>query len=228
MQTTRQIERLWNARQYDRLVRELLAARPEFSHRLVVELSKAVPVAALALIRLDELSQGYHSLNQTLIRTILAAQEGDGGWGDPLLTALCLRALMCNRGQGIAIDRGLNYLSDLQKSEGAWPAVPIRRTAADAYVSAFVLFQLGDQEAFRTVIRFDAAVKWLAQNQASLDDDSQRLWRRASLRARVRSDRGSRVAIADRPLTCDLFGSEGPAFGAALRGGAQVVAAARA
>ena len=35
MQTTRQLDRFWNARQYDRLARELLTARIESSPRLV-------------------------------------------------------------------------------------------------------------------------------------------------------------------------------------------------
>src|SRR4051794_40933993 len=103
MQTTRQIERLWSARQYDRLARELLAGRVENSPRLAAELSRAVPAAALAIVRLDELNQPLHPLNGVLIRTIIAAQEGDGGWGDVLVSVLCLRALMCNKGQGIAI-----------------------------------------------------------------------------------------------------------------------------
>src|SRR4051812_12434925 len=149
MQTTRQIERHWNARQYDRLARELLAARPENSPRLVAELSRAVPAAALALIRLDELNQANHHLCGKLIRTIIAAQEGDGGWGDPIITALCLRALMCSRGLGISIERGIAYLASLQKNEGAWPAEPIRRMPEDAFVTAFILFHLADQDAFR-------------------------------------------------------------------------------
>src|SRR5688500_2877436 len=111
MQTTRQIDRHWNARQYDRLARELLAPRPEYSPRLLAELSRSVPVAALAIIRLDELNQANHPLNGKLIRTIIAAQEGDGGWGDPLVTALCLRALMCGKGVGLCVNRGLAYLA---------------------------------------------------------------------------------------------------------------------
>src|SRR6266404_2027439 len=169
MQTTRQLDRFWNARQYDRLARELLSARIEFSPRLLGELARPVPAAALALIRLDELNQGVHPLNEKLIRTIIAAQEGDGGWGDLIVSALCLRALMCNRGQGIAIDRGIAWLANLQKPEGAWPSVPIRRTTEDAFVSAFILFQLGDQPAFRAAVRLDAAVNWLAQNEATFD-----------------------------------------------------------
>src|SRR3954451_21867614 len=148
MQTTRQLDRFWSARQYDRLARELLTARIESSPRLVAELAHPVPAAAMALIRLDELNQGFHPLNEKLIRTIIAAQEGDGGWGDLIVSALCLRALMCNRGQGIAIGRGIAYLAPLQKPEGPWPPVPIRRTTEDAFVSAFILFQLADQPAF--------------------------------------------------------------------------------
>jgi hypothetical protein len=187
MQTTRQIERLWSTRQYDRLTRELLAGRVENSPRLAAELSRAVPAAALAVIRLDELNQPLHPLNGVLIRTIIAAQEGDGGWGDVLVTALCLRALMCSRGQGVAIEQGLAYIANLQKDEGAWPAVPIRRTDADAFASAFVLFQLADHEAFRAAVRLDAAVEWFSRNEPNLDDVTARLWHRASLRARLRT-----------------------------------------
>ena len=187
MQTTRQIERLWSARQYDRLAREILAARPEFSHRLVAELSHSVPAAALALIRLDELSQAHHPLNQVLIRHVIAAQEADGGWGDPLVTAICLRALSCGRGQGPCVDRGFAYIADLQKAEGIWPAVSIRRTSEDAFTSAFILFCLADHPGFRVTVRLEDAVGWFDRHEVSLDGDSQRLWHRASLRSRLRA-----------------------------------------
>lgn len=187
MQTARQIERFWNAKQYDRLARELLAARLESSPRLVGELSRNVPAAALALIRMDELNQSHHPLAQKFIHCILAAQEADGGWGEPLVTALCLRALLCSRGQGVSIERGITYLAAMQKAEGAWPLVPIRRTTEDAFVSAFILFQLASDPTFRATVRFDAAVQWFMQNEAKLDEDTQKLWQRASLRCRVGS-----------------------------------------
>lgn len=186
MQTLRLIDRLWNSRQYPRLAHELLAARPEFSLRLVNELSKPVPIAALALIRLDELAQSHNALNPRFIRTILAAQQGDGGWGDPLLTALCLRALLLNRGQGPSIQAGLQYLANLQKDSGLWPSVPIRRADHDFFVSAYILFILGDQQPFRLAVRFNEAVAALAQNEPTLDPDAQRLWHRASPRCRQR------------------------------------------
>lgn len=185
MQTARQIERFWNGRQFDRLARELLAARLEASDRLASELSRNVPAAALALIRLDELNQSRHPLTQKLIHCILAAQESDGGWGEPLVTALCLRALLCSRGQGVSIERGMTYLADMQKAEGAWPLVPIRRTTEDAFVSAFILFQLAGDPSFRAAVRFDAAVEWFMQNEPKLDEDTRKLWQRVSLRCRL-------------------------------------------
>jgi hypothetical protein len=186
MQTIRQIDRFWNARQYGKLTQELLRGRFEFSSRLVDELANPVATAALALIRLDELNQGFHPLTQKLIRTLIAAQEGDGGWGDLMVSALCLRALMCNRGQGPAIDRGMAYLAALQKEQGAWPSLPIRRTPEDAFVSAFILFHLADHESFRSAVRFEDAVEWLAQNEPTFDPETARLWHRASLRCRLR------------------------------------------
>jgi hypothetical protein len=195
MQTTRQIERYWTSRQYDRLARELLAARPENSPRLLAELARAVPAAALAIIRLDELNQPNHSLNGKLIRTVIAAQEGDGGWGDPLVTALCLRALMCNRGCGPSIDRGIAYLANLQKDEGAWPAAPIRRMTEDAFVTAFILFNLAEHDAFRAAVRFDDAVDWLTRHEPALDADTRRLSHRATLRARLRPTPSFATAI---------------------------------
>jgi hypothetical protein len=140
----------------------------------------------MGVIRLAELGQSHVPLAQTLLRTLLATQEADGGWAEPMLTSLCLRALMAGNGAGLAIERGLTYLANLQKSEGAWPAEPIRRLAADARVSAFVLYQLGNDDRFRTAVRFDDAVNWFDSQQASLDIESRRLWDRAALRCQHR------------------------------------------
>jgi len=185
MQTVRQIERYWNARQYDRLTRSLLAARPEASERLAIELGHAIPAAALSLIRMDELMQAHHPLSPKLIRALLASQESDGGWGDPLTTAVCLRALLLGSGQGIAVERGVAYLAALQQTSGIWPSVGVRRTAEDPFVSAFILFQLADQPVFQSVVRMDAAADWFDRHPSSLNADTLRLWHRASLRCRI-------------------------------------------
>jgi hypothetical protein len=185
MITVRQIERLWQAKSYERLFRELLAARPEASLRMQLELGRSIPTAALAIIRLDELSQAYVPLYSQLIRTVLNDQHSDGGWGDPMTTAICLRALMCGQGHGVAIDRGLHYLANMQKPEGIWPNVPIRRMPADPYVSAFILLQLGNKRAFRQAVRFFDALNWFERNETQLDPDTRRIWDRASTRCEV-------------------------------------------
>lgn len=180
MFTIRQIERLWNAKEFRRLAVELLAGRPEASCRLEIEFARSVPAAALGLIRMDELTQSHHPLYRKLLNVLILAQEADGGWGDVMTTALCVRALACGGGHGVAIERGLAYLAQLQKSEGIWPKVPFRRMPGDAFVSAFVLFELGNQDAFHRTSRVSDAIDWFAGNLATLDADTRRMWDRAA------------------------------------------------
>ena len=58
MTTIRQIERLWRSGQFDRMLRLCLEMRQEASVRLAIELARAraIPAAAMAVIRLDELA----------------------------------------------------------------------------------------------------------------------------------------------------------------------------
>jgi len=188
MITVKHIERLWTGRMYDRLFRELLANRPEGGLRLELELTgacRATPAAAMAMIRLNELGQSHHPLQGKLVRTLIATQEPDGGWGDPIATTFALRALLADNGDGAVIDRGLHYLAMLQKPEGIWPNVPFRRMPADPYVSAFILNQLGGNSRFRAAVRFFDALDWFESHESSLDPETRRLWDRASLRCRV-------------------------------------------
>lgn len=186
MVTVRQIEKAWKSEAWAQLVREMLAGRPEASLRLESALTGSVAAAALVLIRLDELSQPHAPLYGKLVRAIIAAQDADGGWKDPLLTALCLRALMAGRGEGESINRGLKYLAQMQKSDGIWPAQPIKRLAADPFVSAFVLLMLGGEQRFQDAVRFAEAVDWFGANAVSLDGEAHRLWDHARVRCRVR------------------------------------------
>lgn len=176
MITVRHIEKFWKSRTWGKLVPELLANRPEGSARLETELHSLVAAAGLAMIRMDELQQSHTPLFGKLLRTVLCSQDPDGGWRDPATTAVCLRALRIGDGHGLAIDRGIQYLANMQKDEGAWPRVPIRRTDADGFVSAYVLFMLADDEQFRECVRFDDAVAWFERHHAALDDDARRLW----------------------------------------------------
>jgi len=185
MTTVRHLEKLWQSKTYAKLVRELLSGRPESSLRLASELITPLAAAALALIRLDELDQSHVPLAGKLLRTILLSQHADGGWSDPMTTALCLRALLANCGDGLSIERGFTYLANLQKPEGIWPREPIRRLPADAFVSAFVLYQLGSVDRFRAAVRFTNAVGWFEAHGSAQDPESRRLWDHAKLRARV-------------------------------------------
>lgn len=185
MVTVRQMERDWVARKYEKLLASLTAARPEANFAFDPSAGRAVPAAAVALIRLDELNQAYVPLYGRLVRALLAAQSvTDGGWGDPAVTALCLRALMGSRGNGLAIERGLDYIASLQKDDGLWPAGPIRRMAADTITSAFVLYQLGDKAVFRDAVRFDDVVEWFEARGRKLDADSRQWWGLARMKCR--------------------------------------------
>ena len=177
MVTVRQLDRCWINRRYEKMFDALVDNRPEGSFPFDLTDGRAVPAAAMAIIRLDELTQAHVPLYGRLVRALLAAQNvNDGGWGDPVVTALCLRALLAGRGNGAAIDMGLHYLADLQKTEGIWPSAPIRRLPADAAASAFVLYQLGNRDEFRRAVRFDEAVNWFDTHRSSLDADARRWW----------------------------------------------------
>lgn len=181
MVTVRLMERLWNGKAYGKIVREVMGARPEGSARVATEFSRPTPAAALLLIRLDELNQSFAPLYGKLVRTILNSQQADGSWGELATTALCLRALMCGGGDGCAVERGLAFLAAMQKDEGAWPNAPLRRMPADAWVTAFILLQLGNRPAFREAVRATDAMVWLEQ-AADADQETAQLTGLARLR----------------------------------------------
>jgi hypothetical protein len=199
MITVKHAERLWNERQYQRLLGEMIAHRPEATLLLELEqcgVCRATPAAAIAAIRLSELNQSHLPLQSKLLRTLVATQQSDGGWGDPLATTLALRALLCDCGQGEAICRGMQYLAMLQKPEGIWPKEPIRRMPADAQVSAFILEQLGREDSFQRAVRLDDALSWFVRHQSCLDAPTRKLWDRAKLRCQAR---------LIRPMQCALW-----------------------
>src|SRR2546430_2726695 len=130
MMTIRQIERFWNAKSYSRLSQDLLAARQEALFQLE-GVDRPCFVAALAMIRMDELTLPPFPLSGAWVGVAVAAGGGGGGGGDPATTALCVRALLIDRGEGIAIEAGLRYLATMQKEEGIWTSGPLRRMPAD-------------------------------------------------------------------------------------------------
>src|SRR2546430_10319902 len=123
MITVRHIERLFSHQQHPRLYRELIAGRPEAMLGEGVEavLGRVVPIAALGMIRLDELSQSHTSMYRRLLNVVLTAQQGDGGWGDPMTTAVALRAPLSRGRQGPAVDRRLPDPANLPQDDRPWP-----------------------------------------------------------------------------------------------------------
>lgn len=197
MTTIRHIERQWTAGAYRTAIMQTLEARPEGALRDELLREPCVSAAALGLIRLQELHQQHQPLATKLVGALLNLQQSDGGWGDVATTAIALRALMGDRGQGQSIERGLSYLANLQKfDEPIWPGVPMRRMPADALVSAFVLHQLSSFEQFRSAVRFDDAICWLAAHEHTLDEPALRLWTRVKLRGPFGNTRRALCAAA--------------------------------
>jgi hypothetical protein len=197
MMTVRQIERQWSARAYGPLFAALNIARPESDFGLATKVTQPAPAAALAIIRLDELTMSRAPIYSNLVRALLHSQDPAGGWGDPAITALCLRALSCGNGQGESIARGLHYLAELQKPEGIWPGLPVRRMPPDPLVSAYVLYELGDRPEFRHSVRFADAVGWFTGKFATLDPKTYRIWQFAQRRCHTPALTGR---IATEPL----------------------------
>ena len=190
MITIRHIERLFDDQKHRRLYRELISGRPEATFALEAVLARPLPIAALGMIRLDELSQSHTSLYRRLLNVVLTAQQPDGGWTDPMTTALCLRALLSGGGKGgAAVERGLRYLAALQQPLGTWPREPLRRMPLDAFATAFILMQLGDRAPFRRAVHFEDATAWFAAHERSLDPETRRLWSHAAVRCRHAADR---------------------------------------
>lgn len=185
MTTVRQMEKLWTAKSYQKLLRDMLALRVEGAFVLEAELNVAPASAAAALIRLSELGQSHVPLTTHLVRFLLASQHADGSWGDAMTTALCLRALMIGHGQGVAIERALAFLGNLQREDGLWPKIPIRRLPGDPLTSAFVLQQLGADPRFHEQVRAGDTLNWFEANARSLDDRARKQWTRATVRCQA-------------------------------------------
>lgn len=187
MMTVRMIERTYCAKDFSRLLHDLTSHRADALVQWDARASRATLAAAMVVIRMEELSQAHHPFAAKLLRVILGAQEADGGWGDPLTTALCLRALLASRGDGPAIARGLAYLAAVQHEEGAFPAGPFRRMPADAHVTAAICYFLGEYATVWESVHMNAAADWLDHQSSTMSDATRVLWRHGSLRCRIRT-----------------------------------------
>jgi hypothetical protein len=195
MTTARQIQKLWQTNDYKRLVRLCLEARADALEPILPMLSGPVGSAALALIRLTELSPFPTPMHAGLAQVLANHQRENGGWGDPVLTAVAVRALLSAELQRDRASAGISHLGRLQRDDGLWPAGESTRLPGDPVVTLFVLLQLGVEAAFRFVTRVDRAIEAIDAHP-SLDASS----RRALTIARLRSTTASvvqpgRVAI---------------------------------
>jgi hypothetical protein len=144
MLTLRQIERLWQLRAYNRLIDELCTGRAEAVGGIRQLVQGPVAAAALTVIRLSELCQGNQPRVAAMVRYICASRKPDGGFGDVITTALCVRALAGDGGAGSVIDGALAYLAQVQREDGEWPRESNNRFPGDPAVTAFVLLQLAE------------------------------------------------------------------------------------
>ncbi len=202
MITWKQIERQWQAGDYGKLLGELTTGRPEASPRMQLSLGRALPAAAMAVIRMDELSQNYLTIFAKMTRTVLVAQDSDGGWGDVMTTALCLRSLLVSNGHGVAVEQESDTWRTCKRTKASgrrfryagWNRMHIRRRLSCS--------TLGMSEMFRSNIDFDAAVAWFKQHASELDGDTHKLWQRAMLKCQGASNafvlvvRGNRVTFS--------------------------------
>lgn len=184
MITLRQLERWWNAGQWAAAVRELSAGRADVPGDLVHDLASPHAAAAMILIRLDELHQPFVPLASRLRRFLVAQQQADGGWDNAATTALCLRALREGDGGGLVIQRATRYLADLQRADGLWPRMPLRRLPGDALTTAFIVAHLAAALGEGAIHWNDASIA-LERHEADMDAATRRLARVAAQRAMV-------------------------------------------
>lgn len=142
MLTVKYMERLWNLRAYSRLIDELCTGRAEAVGGIRQLINGPIAAAALIVIRLHELLQSHQPFASKMIRFLVSSQASDGGFDDVVSTALVIRALSSDQGQGSVLDSAIHFLDLLQKEDGQWPREPLRRMPGDPAVTAFVLLQL--------------------------------------------------------------------------------------
>ena len=222
MITVRQIEKWWKAKDNARMLVGLCAGRSEVTAEVRSLLSGSVTAAAaLAVVRLDELMQGEREIARTLLKEIIAAQESDGGWIDPAVTSLAVRALACSGGCGSPIERGLAYLAALQRDDGLFPAEPLRRMPGDEHATAFVLINLAAAGQFG-LLRVEDALFALARTNLLTAPDRLRVTHSADATVcpdvAVDGDINANVAdliTSESPgseLVSDDLGNKGAAF----------------
>lgn len=174
------IETLWMNGNLQQLARELAERRTEWSVRAVDQVPVVPGAPALGILTLLEIGVSRKDpLVQEMGAALAAGQNCDGGWGDPGITALVLRALSLAELEQACYSRGLAYLSLAQDRGGAWS----HRGERSHHETALVLTMLGDQPDFRSAVDVEQAIEWYQESRfeepeavPSLFEASERQW----------------------------------------------------
>ena len=192
------IDRLFRAGLYDQLLQGLSDNGMDLPLPLRVRLSQStVSPLALGLRRVVELTYGPTPLCEQMVARLLEAQDESGSFqGDPLATALAAGALTrliqeheCLAGHDngsvvdpnlpAARDRALAALAGMQDSDGLFAFRSDRTWQDRALVGAFICWQLGGDDAFRSAVRFADLLDWFEQHRDALEKQTHQVWRLA-------------------------------------------------
>jgi hypothetical protein len=210
MITVRQIERLFQARDYKRLMVQCAAGRVEHNppaggaigHDRQVDFGdgcgSTLPAvaSAVAVLRLDELNQGHAPVVRSLLAEVLRLQRPDGSWGDPVSTVLCWRALVRGGVQPARAELAIDWLASHQREDGGWASGASSRMPSDLPTTAIVLLHLASEISGHDRVRLDEARELLGRWEIDLDDPHRRLARTARLKRPAPQFRWSAVSAA--------------------------------
>jgi hypothetical protein len=153
---------------------------------------------ALALRRLVELTYGPTAQTRELAADLLALQNPDGsfsgaepGCGDPLATAAAAAALgrviREHPGEGPALEpayrRALGALGQMQDVDNrvGFAGASDRSDADRRLITAFILFLLTGDAAFRSAVRFADLMNGFDDHADELDEPTRQLWTMARM-----------------------------------------------
>ncbi len=200
--TTTMTKRLFAYAGQDILQHQFACDAACLSLPLKIRLSRGpVTAIALSLHRLTELTHEPTPIRQEMTMALLVQQRTDGAFGidgppDPLPTAAAIAALgrvvnqistinsiekvTYNRCQA-AYEQGLASLAAMQGEDGLFGTADDCTDAERSLVSAFILYLLAGDPAFRMTIRFAELMNWFDERANQLDPMIIALWTLAGL-----------------------------------------------
>ncbi len=189
MLTAHVIDRLVFAADTHRLIQSLADNGMICPLPLRARLAHPVTADALALRRLAQLTYGPTPTSHRLVASLLECQNTDGSYPgsadrDPLATAAvaaAFSALLGNRGQddpaalAATRDRAIAALAGMQEADGLFGG-PDDRTRQDRQLtSAFILFLLSHDDAFRAAVNFAGLLDYFDERRGRLEPETEDL-----------------------------------------------------